>query len=450
MLSLLVGAIALLAAGLAAAFIYYRLPPGPSSKHFENLLVGHRGCRGFTNVPENSLPAFKFALERGCNGLELDVQLTSDGVPLVVHDDLTTRLFTTHGKYITQMTFAEARALRYSGISPPPAPSATAEPGSPLPPAAVEVIPTLREVFALVRDFNSRSGRPQVRIFVEIKSMAPERAHAFAAAVAADFVAEEAAPFACVISFSPFVLYHIRKLAPSLVCCLLYTDDEYSSAVAGGYDIVPVWARAIAPALDWVLMNSCRTWLPALIGVSMLGPAYRLVSAAEVANFAKRGYGTYVWVTNTLESAMYFISLGCSAGTDTVFPLTLPRVFRSAGSGAPLSQAAAAAVAAAAAAGAAAGSGSRVNQRYSAQRAAVYDAVGAIARFPTLGPVPLDPESDIDHDDDDDVPRRAAAAPAGQTVVLVGASGAGGVAAAAAPAAWGAGESRCCGCRDCI
>jgi glycerophosphoryl diester phosphodiesterase len=47
--------------------------------------IAHRG--GAQLGPENTLPAFADALARGCDGVELDVQLTADGVAVVHHDD---------------------------------------------------------------------------------------------------------------------------------------------------------------------------------------------------------------------------------------------------------------------------------------------------------------------------------------------------------------------------
>ncbi|MDP2342043.1 MAG: glycerophosphodiester phosphodiesterase family protein [Deltaproteobacteria bacterium] len=49
------------------------------------LLFGHRGAN--LRCPENTVPAFIAAIEDGANALELDVQLTSDGVVVVMHDD---------------------------------------------------------------------------------------------------------------------------------------------------------------------------------------------------------------------------------------------------------------------------------------------------------------------------------------------------------------------------
>ncbi|MCP5410735.1 MAG: hypothetical protein H6924_01045 [Alphaproteobacteria bacterium] len=48
------------------------------------LNIAHRGGAGL--MPENALAAFADAIARGCDGAELDVQLSADGVPVVHHD----------------------------------------------------------------------------------------------------------------------------------------------------------------------------------------------------------------------------------------------------------------------------------------------------------------------------------------------------------------------------
>ena len=47
-------------------------------------LIGHRGARGL--FPENTLEGFAAAAALGLDGIELDVALTADGVPVVCHD----------------------------------------------------------------------------------------------------------------------------------------------------------------------------------------------------------------------------------------------------------------------------------------------------------------------------------------------------------------------------
>lgn len=48
------------------------------------LVIGHRGARGLR--PENTLPSIDAAIAAGAEMIEIDVQLTADGVPAVLHD----------------------------------------------------------------------------------------------------------------------------------------------------------------------------------------------------------------------------------------------------------------------------------------------------------------------------------------------------------------------------
>src|SRR6266581_1694160 len=50
------------------------------------LLLGHRGARAFTSIPENSFASFDLAIEQGCDGFEFDVRLTGCGRALVCHN----------------------------------------------------------------------------------------------------------------------------------------------------------------------------------------------------------------------------------------------------------------------------------------------------------------------------------------------------------------------------
>lgn len=60
------------------------MPQRSSSRRPVPELVAHRGNAG--DFPENTLPAFKSALHAGIPWVELDVQLSADRVPFVIHD----------------------------------------------------------------------------------------------------------------------------------------------------------------------------------------------------------------------------------------------------------------------------------------------------------------------------------------------------------------------------
>lgn len=53
-------------------------------------VIGHRGAAGL--APENTIAAFRKALELGADAVEVDVQLTLDGIPVAVHDEDLTRV----------------------------------------------------------------------------------------------------------------------------------------------------------------------------------------------------------------------------------------------------------------------------------------------------------------------------------------------------------------------
>lgn len=50
----------------------------------------HRGAS--TYAPENTMSSFRLGIEMGANGIETDVQLTRDGIPVLFHDDTLTRV----------------------------------------------------------------------------------------------------------------------------------------------------------------------------------------------------------------------------------------------------------------------------------------------------------------------------------------------------------------------
>ena len=72
------------------------------------LNFAHRGAN--VMAPENTMAAFQKALELGADGFEFDVQLSKDGVPVVIHDEELKR--TTNGSgLVKDLTLAELQNL---------------------------------------------------------------------------------------------------------------------------------------------------------------------------------------------------------------------------------------------------------------------------------------------------------------------------------------------------
>lgn len=72
------------------------------------ILAAHRGDR--KRFPENTLPAFSAAIKSGADMIETDVQMSKDGVMIIMHDDNTVRTTGTDG-VIGKMTLKEIKQL---------------------------------------------------------------------------------------------------------------------------------------------------------------------------------------------------------------------------------------------------------------------------------------------------------------------------------------------------
>ncbi|MDY8109724.1 glycerophosphodiester phosphodiesterase family protein [Fulvimarina sp. 2208YS6-2-32] len=139
----------------------------------------HRGLHdGNDQVPENSLAAARLAIAGGY-GIECDLQLSSDGVPFVFHDDELARL-TGAGGDVRALDAAAIGALRLIGGEP---------------------VPTLAEFLRLV------GGR--VPLLIELKGRSAAADATFAAAVARDLEGYEGA--AALMSFAPHLVTACRN-----------------------------------------------------------------------------------------------------------------------------------------------------------------------------------------------------------------------------------------------
>lgn len=97
----------------------------------------HRGFSG--KYPENTMLAFRKAVEAGADGIELDVQLTADGEVVIIHDETIDR--TTDGKgQVCEYTYDELAKFNASYIY-------TGKIG-------FNKIPTLREYFVFIRNLD--------------------------------------------------------------------------------------------------------------------------------------------------------------------------------------------------------------------------------------------------------------------------------------------------------
>ena len=210
------------------------------------LIIGHRGASAV--APENTLVAFARAVRDGADGIELDVRLSRDGVPHVIHDATLPRV-RLRKRFIARMTSAQLKQTdvgswfnqRYPDL-------ARLE-------YTRQTIPTLDEVFQLLAD----KAPKRFLIYVELKcGRSRKRNDDLAAAVVAAVQQYELKDQAIIISFNLRTVARIKRLEDSLRTGALFGRR---SAVKSPAMIVQA---AVAAGADEILLNH-RTVSPRLV-----------------------------------------------------------------------------------------------------------------------------------------------------------------------------------------
>jgi len=184
----------LIIGALVAIYLLLIMPKlgrNPDAKKMEGWLYAHRGLHSNKKgPPENSMPAFIKAVEKRY-GIELDVQLTKDGIPVVFHDYDLLRACGVDLK-VADLTYAELRRYRLFNSS--------------------EIIPTLTEVLAVI------NGR--VPLIIELKI--PYDPKALCRKVYS--ILHNYKGFYSIESFNPRGLIWYKKYKPNILRGQLSTD----------------------------------------------------------------------------------------------------------------------------------------------------------------------------------------------------------------------------------
>lgn len=143
----------------------------------------HRGYHQKPEIPENSLPAFRRAVERNW-GAELDVHLLKDGTLMVSHDSDLKRCTGAEG-ILEELTLAEAKELRLEGTQ--------------------EQMPTFDEVLEI---FEGKTP-----LIIELKTWNGN--HRALAQAVLERLDSYAGDF-CVESFDPYAIMDVRDLRPDV------------------------------------------------------------------------------------------------------------------------------------------------------------------------------------------------------------------------------------------
>ncbi|WP_454644345.1 glycerophosphodiester phosphodiesterase [Bradyrhizobium liaoningense] len=272
-------------------------------------LEAHRGGRAL--LPENTLPAFANALSMGVDTLELDVGVTVDDEVILSHErrlnpDLARG---TDGAYIAppgtpfvKLRLDEVRTYDVGQIRPDSAyarqfPDQRAVPGT--------RIPTLRELFALVR----KSGNARVGFNIETKidpnhpDEAPDP-QAFVAKLLGLIETEGLSDRVMIQSFDWRTLLLVQQQAPNVPT--VYLTLQRGSAPTVALDKATSWTAGFSPADHGGSLP--RTIKAA--GGAIWSPHFGDVTAALVSEAHALGLRVVVWTVNKRDDMARMIELG--------------------------------------------------------------------------------------------------------------------------------------------
>ena len=226
--------------------------------HDRPLIIAHRGASAA--APQNTLAAFRQAMELGADGVELDVQLSADGAVVVIHDFAVDKTTDGTGRVATK-TLLELEALDAGAKFSPQ--------------FAGERIPTLAQVFEVLqgkllvnvelKDFNPRSSALAAPVVEVVRKHAMEKRVLFS-------------------SFNPFALRAVKRLAPQIPAGLLYAPN------------LAIYLR--------------RAWLAPLVPHEARHPESSMVTARTMKWYRARGFCVNVWTVDDPAEMRRLIALG--------------------------------------------------------------------------------------------------------------------------------------------
>ncbi|XP_016051760.1 PREDICTED: glycerophosphodiester phosphodiesterase 1 [Miniopterus natalensis] len=256
--------------------------------------IAHRG--GGHDAPENTLAAIRQAAKNGATGVELDLEFTADGIPVLMHDNTVDRTTDGTGR-LCDLTFEQIRKLN---------PAANHRLRNDFPD---EKIPTLRE--AVTESLNHN-----LTIFFDVKGHANK---------ATDALKKMYMEFpqlynnSMVCSFLPEVIYKMRRTDRNVVTALTHRPWSLSYTGDGKPRYDTFWKQSTFIVLDILLDWSMHNILWYLCGISAFFMQKDFVSPDYLKKWSAKGIQVVGWTVNTFDEKSYYEShLGSSYITDSM------------------------------------------------------------------------------------------------------------------------------------
>ena len=238
-------------------------------------LVAHRG--GSHLAPQNTLAAFRNALNFPIDAIELDVHMSRDGRAIVFHDYTVEKLTNGAGN-ILDLDFDELRSLNAAAHFPG---------GWPEP----QQIPTLNEVLNLAKG--------HVQVYIEIKPSKRDgvfgRYPHIAETVVEEVRAASMLDQVLIISFDWQVLPRVKSLEPSIKTGALVSTDVWNPQEKQALALLTEQVAALG--CDWINMDS------------------KLFTGEMPQIIHQGGFQLGVWTVNSLSDMRRFVNAGVDSLT---------------------------------------------------------------------------------------------------------------------------------------
>jgi glycerophosphoryl diester phosphodiesterase len=255
---------------------------------------GHRGARGV--LPENTLPAFEYAINAGVDVLEMDLAVTKDNVLVISHDPTLLSMICTGPKpnaVIHELTLEELRQYDCGSLKNPRFPKQKPVPGT--------RVPTLDEVLTMAApstvEFNI-----ETKIFRDKPQYTPPPDE-FARLVLDEIRKHHMESRVILQSFDFRTLHAMHKLAPEIRLSALYEGAPK--------DFVKIAQEA---------------------GAGIVSPHYSLVTGEQVEAAHKAQLQVVPWTANTRADWDKLVAAGVDAIISD-YPAELIAYLKSSGRG---------------------------------------------------------------------------------------------------------------------
>ena len=296
--------VAILAVGVAYKFLKFNKQDANVVRQMlyrksQPVVIGHRG--GQFEGPENTLALVEVAANNGATAVEVDLDFSQDEVPIIIHDDTVDR--TTDGKgKVCDYQYSHLLKLNAA------AKHNTLRSKDSVTKVDYQKIPTLTEMV-------ETCIKNDLLIVLDVKTNAKLTVKALKD-LQTKF--ENVANHILVTSFSPSIIYMVRKECPEFLAGLIWRHYYFSHSIAG--EPYYTWyVNPFAVLFDQTYKLLFHYFFPDFFGIALVSLHKDHLSKWYIRQFRRQGVEVLAWtVNNPIEKEFLLKVLQIPIMTDSI------------------------------------------------------------------------------------------------------------------------------------